>query len=162
MKGYISNANYSVKKCILVLFINRTYCWRDSGLLKRGIIVVTKRNIVRRVRSSGGVERAEESHRECLCRLSSQEHTPLSLPEVIRLARFLLCSAWCSLLLSAPSLEIAPQNIDVNVHPTKHEVHFLHEDSVIENVQKHIEDKLLGSNSSRTYFTQVQFNATAW
>jgi len=23
MKGYISNANYSVKKCILILFINR-------------------------------------------------------------------------------------------------------------------------------------------
>lgn len=53
------------------------------------------------------------------------------------------------------SLEIAPQNVDVNVHPTKHEVHFLHEDSVIESVQKHIESKLLGSNASRTYFTQV-------
>uniref|UniRef100_A0A3P8QP15 DNA mismatch repair protein S5 domain-containing protein n=1 Tax=Astatotilapia calliptera TaxID=8154 RepID=A0A3P8QP15_ASTCA len=53
------------------------------------------------------------------------------------------------------SLEIAPQNVDVNVHPTKHEVHFLHEDSVIESVQKHIESKLLGSNSSRTYFTQT-------
>lgn len=70
-------------------------------------------------------------------------------------------TAWFSLLLSPPSLEIAPQNIDVNVHPTKHEVHFLHEDSVIENVQKHIENKLLGSNSSRTYFTQVQYDATA-
>ena len=23
LKGYISNANYSVKKCILILFINR-------------------------------------------------------------------------------------------------------------------------------------------
>lgn len=53
------------------------------------------------------------------------------------------------------SLEIAPQNVDVNVHPTKHEVYFLHEDSVIESVQKHVESKLLGSNSSRTYFTQV-------
>lgn len=53
------------------------------------------------------------------------------------------------------SLEIAPHNIDVNVHPTKHEVHFLHEDCIIESVQKHIESKLLGSNSSRTYFTQV-------
>lgn len=52
-------------------------------------------------------------------------------------------------------MEIAPQNVDVNVHPTKHEVHFLHEDSVIESVQKHVESKLLGSNSSRTFFTQV-------
>lgn len=53
------------------------------------------------------------------------------------------------------SLEISPQNIDVNVHPTKHEVHFLHEDAIIESIQRHLEAKLLGSNSSRTYFTQV-------
>ena len=53
------------------------------------------------------------------------------------------------------SLEISPQNIDVNVHPTKHEVHFLHEEAIIEGVQKTIETKLLGSNSSRTYFTQA-------
>ena len=53
------------------------------------------------------------------------------------------------------SLEIAPQNVDVNVHPTKHEVHFLHEDAIIENIQEVIETKLLGSNQSRTYYTQV-------
>lgn len=46
--------------------------------------------------------------------------------------------------------------MDVNVHPTKHEVHFLHEDSILERVQQHIESKLLGSNSSRMYFTQVR------
>ncbi|XP_037703116.1 DNA mismatch repair protein Mlh1 isoform X2 [Choloepus didactylus] len=51
--------------------------------------------------------------------------------------------------------EISPQNVDVNVHPTKHEVHFLHEDSILERVQQHIESKLLGSNSSRMYFTQT-------
>ena len=61
-----------------------------------------------------------------------------------------------------PSLEIAAHNIDVNVHPTKHEVHFLHEDSIIESIQKHVESKLLGSNSSRTYFTQVGSGAGAW
>ena len=53
------------------------------------------------------------------------------------------------------SLEINPQNVDVNVHPTKHEVHFLHEDAIIESVQKCVEGKLLGANASRTYFTQV-------
>ncbi|KAB1264456.1 DNA mismatch repair protein Mlh1 [Camelus dromedarius] len=76
MNGYISNANYSVKKCIFLLFINR-------------------------------------------------------------------------------NLEISPQNVDVNVHPTKHEVHFLHEDSILERVQQHVEHQLLGSNASRTYFTQT-------
>ena len=53
------------------------------------------------------------------------------------------------------SLEISPQNVDVNVHPTKHEVHFLHEDAIIEGIQKCVETKLLGSNKSRTYYTQV-------
>lgn len=31
IKGYISNANYSVKKCILVLFINRMCYGKVSG-----------------------------------------------------------------------------------------------------------------------------------
>ncbi|XP_040906540.1 DNA mismatch repair protein Mlh1 [Toxotes jaculatrix] len=106
MKGYISNANYSVKKCIMVLFINHRLV--ESSALKKAIETVYA------------------------AYLPKNTHPFLYL-----------------------SLEIASQNVDVNVHPTKHEVHFLHEDSVIESVQKHIESKLLGSNSSRTYFTQT-------
>ncbi|XP_067277765.1 DNA mismatch repair protein Mlh1 [Pseudorasbora parva] len=106
MKGYISNANYSVKKCILILFINHRLV--ESSALKKAIETVYT------------------------------AYLPKNTHPFIYL-----------------SLEIAPQNIDVNVHPTKHEVHFLHEDSIIESVQKHIESKLLGSNSSRTYFTQT-------
>ena len=53
------------------------------------------------------------------------------------------------------SLEITPQNIDVNVHPTKHEVRFLYEDSIVESIQKAVETKLLGCNTSRTYFVQA-------
>lgn len=49
-------------------------------------------------------------------------------------------------------------NVDVNVHPTKHEVHFLHEDKVIEKVTEAIQDKLSGSNVSRTFYTQVFFS----
>ncbi|KAJ3610423.1 hypothetical protein NHX12_022515 [Muraenolepis orangiensis] len=106
LKGYISNANYSVKKCILVLFINHRLV--ESSALKKAIETVYA------------------------AYLPKNTHPFLYL-----------------------SLEIAPHNIDVNVHPTKHEVHFLHEDCIVESVQKHIESKLLGSNSSRTYFTQT-------
>ncbi|KAL2082885.1 hypothetical protein ACEWY4_020658 [Coilia grayii] len=104
--GYISNANYSVKKCILILFINHRLV--ESTALKKAIETVYA------------------------AYLPKNTHPFLYL-----------------------SLEIAPHNIDVNVHPTKHEVHFLHEDCIIESVQKHVESKLLGSNSSRTYFTQT-------
>lgn len=53
------------------------------------------------------------------------------------------------------SLLLDPQNVDVNVHPTKHEVHFLHEDKVIEKVIDAIQEKLSGTNSSRIFYTQV-------
>ncbi|KAK1172314.1 DNA mismatch repair protein Mlh1-like isoform X1 [Acipenser oxyrinchus oxyrinchus] len=106
VKGYVSNANYSVKKSIFLLFINHRLV--ESSALKKAIEAVYA------------------------------AYLPKNMHPFLYL-----------------SLEIAPHNIDVNVHPTKHEVHFLHEDSIVESVQKHIESKLLGSNSSRTYFTQT-------
>ncbi|XP_032844772.2 DNA mismatch repair protein Mlh1 isoform X3 [Tyto alba] len=106
MKGYITNANYSVKKCVFLLFINHRLV--ESAALRKAIETVYA------------------------AYLPKSTHPFLYL-----------------------SLEIAPQNVDVNVHPTKHEVHFLHEDSILERVQQHVESKLLGSNSSRMYFTQT-------
>ncbi|KAM3822274.1 DNA mismatch repair protein Mlh1 isoform 2-T2 [Vipera latastei] len=106
MKGFVTNANYSMKKCIFLLFINCRLV--ESTALRRAIETVY--------------------------------------------AAYLPKSTYPFLYIS---LEIAPQNVDVNVHPTKHEVHFLHEDSILERVQQHIECKLLGSNSSRMYFTQT-------
>ncbi|XP_004704126.1 DNA mismatch repair protein Mlh1 isoform X2 [Echinops telfairi] len=106
MNGYISNANYSVKKCIFLLFINHRLV--ESTSLRKAVETVYA------------------------AYLPKNTHPFLYL-----------------------SLEISPQNVDVNVHPTKHEVHFLHEDSILERVQQHIESKLLGANSSRIYFTQT-------
>lgn len=104
--GYISNANYSVKKCIFLLFINHRLV--DSSALRKAI------------------ETVYASY------LPKNSHPFLYL-----------------------SLEIAPQNVDVNIHPTKHEVHFLHEESIIEKIQQAVETKLLGCNSSRTFYTQA-------
>jgi len=106
MHGYISNANYSVKKLQFLLFINHRLV--DSSSMRKSI----------------------ESLYEAYIPKNSHPFVYLSL-------------------------EIAPSNVDVNVHPTKHEVHFLHEDSIIEAIQKAFEEKLLGANSSRTYFTQT-------
>jgi len=52
------------------------------------------------------------------------------------------------------SLNIAPENVDVNVHPTKHEVFFLHQETIVEKIQQALEEKLLNSNASRTFYTQ--------
>ncbi|XP_058831958.1 DNA mismatch repair protein Mlh1 isoform X1 [Topomyia yanbarensis] len=53
------------------------------------------------------------------------------------------------------SIELHPTNVDVNVHPTKHEVHFLHEDEIVEQIKEAVERALLGANASRTFYTQA-------
>lgn len=51
-------------------------------------------------------------------------------------------------------LLIESNNVDVNVHPTKHEVHFLYEDEIIERIRQAFETKLVGSNETRDLYTQ--------
>jgi DNA mismatch repair protein MLH1 len=51
------------------------------------------------------------------------------------------------------TLRIDEENVDVNVHPTKREVHFLHEDRVIEVVSEHVQEELTKSNVGRSYTT---------
>ncbi|XP_025158348.1 DNA mismatch repair protein Mlh1 isoform X2 [Harpegnathos saltator] len=58
---------------------------------------------------------------------------------------------WCYI-----SLDINPQNIDVNVHPTKHEVRFLHEDAIIEKIKFALDERLTGSSASRTFYLQAR------
>ena len=106
MDGFISNANYSMKKCIFLLFINHRLV--ECNSLKKALEAVY------------------------LNYLPKEKHPFLYM-----------------------SLELNPANVDVNVHPTKHEVKFLHEEAIIEEVQKCIEMELLGANKSRHYYTQT-------
>lgn len=105
LKGFVSNANCSYKKCTMLLFINHRLV--ESAALRKA------------------VESIYTSY------LPKNSHP------------------WMYF-----SLEIHPSNVDVNVHPTKQEVHFLHEDLILEAVQKAVDSALLSCNTSRTYLTQ--------
>ena len=60
-----------------------------------------------------------------------------------------------ALIVISCSLEIDPQSVDVNVHPTKREVYFLNEDVIVERVCNVAQEKLLNKSQSRSYPTQV-------
>ncbi|KPM34767.1 DNA mismatch repair protein Mlh1 [Neonectria ditissima] len=105
-EGYTTNANYSVKKTTLLLFINHRCV--ESTHIKKAI---------------------EQTYSNFL---PKQGHPFIYL-----------------------SLEIDPARVDVNVHPTKREVHFLNEDEIIQAICEHIEAKLAAVDTSRTFMTQT-------
>ena len=55
------------------------------------------------------------------------------------------------------SLVIPPHLVDVNVHPTKREVLFLHQELLVDTVASAVREKLLGGNQSRTFYTKTVF-----
>ncbi|QQK44199.1 DNA mismatch repair protein, C-terminal [Penicillium digitatum] len=103
--GLATNANYHVKKTVILLFINH------------------------RAVESTAVKRAVEQIYSAF--LPKGGHPFVYL-----------------------DLEIEPNRVDVNVHPTKREVNFLNEDEIIEIVCTEIRSKLAEVDSSRTFLTQ--------
>ncbi|KAI8895921.1 mutL-like protein 1, colon cancer, nonpolyposis type 2 [Globomyces pollinis-pini] len=59
------------------------------------------------------------------------------------------------------SLEIEPHLIDVNVHPTKSQVHFLKEDLIVMEICNVIEEKLKDHSGSRSFPVQTVFGASS-
>ncbi|KAK3353098.1 hypothetical protein B0T25DRAFT_607153 [Lasiosphaeria hispida] len=112
-KGLATNANYSIKKTTLLLFINHR-CVESSNIRK-------------------AVEQMYAAF------LPKNGHPFVYL-----------------------NLEIDPQRVDVNVHPTKREVNFLNEDEIIQAVCEYIRSKLAAVDTSRTFLTQTLLPGGVW
>lgn len=104
-RGWTTNANYHVKKNVLLLFVNHR--------------AVDNSNIKKKIEQTYSAVLPKGGH----------PFTYLSL-------------------------DIDPQRVDVNVHPTKREVNFLNEDDIIDKICEDIGAKLANVDASRTFMTQ--------
>jgi len=121
----VSNANYSAKRLHFLLFINKRLV--ESSQLRRAIEEVRGEDWARAHRNQ-----------RCPCVQVYAAYLPKHTHPFVYL-----------------SLRLKPAVLDVNVHPTKREVHFLQQEEVVASVQRAVREQLLGSNASRTFFTQA-------
>jgi len=106
VQGKVTNANYSNKRSVFILFINNRLV--ESASIKRTI---------------------ESVYNEVL-----PKH---SYPFIYL------------------SIHMPPQHIDVNVHPTKKEVHFLFEDELLGRIHSELSATLAAANESRSFHVQT-------
>ncbi|CAI5524558.1 unnamed protein product, partial [Closterium sp. Naga37s-1] len=59
------------------------------------------------------------------------------------------------------ALSLPPHHVDVNVHPTKREVGFLNQDEVVAAVQHAVQQAILSSNHTRTFYTHSNLLAAS-
>ncbi|KAG5682391.1 hypothetical protein PVAND_011744 [Polypedilum vanderplanki] len=52
------------------------------------------------------------------------------------------------------SLEVDPRSVDVNVSPTKHEVHLLNEDLIVESIKNVVHETLMKTNETKVMYAQ--------
>ncbi|KAK6531207.1 DNA mismatch repair protein [Arthrobotrys megalospora] len=104
--GLITNANYSIKKTTMLLFINHR-CVESTAIRK------SLESVYSAFLPKGG-------------------HPYIYV-----------------------TIEIEPHRVDVNVHPTKREVNFLHEDEIIEKISDAVQEKLAAVDTSRSFMTQT-------
>ncbi|KAK6363500.1 DNA mismatch repair protein [Orbilia blumenaviensis] len=105
-KGLITNANYSIKKTTMLLFINHR-CVESTAIRK-----------------------------------SLEQMYTAFLPKGGHPYIYL-------------TVDIEPHRVDVNVHPTKREVNFLHEDEIIEKISDTMLETLAAVDTSRSFMTQT-------
>ncbi|KAI8057848.1 putative DNA mismatch repair protein mlh1 [Syncephalis plumigaleata] len=111
LTGHVTNANYTQRKLVLLLFINDRAV--ESNALRRAVETVYQEFL-----SKGG------------------------RPFVYL------------------SLKLPSNHVDVNVHPTKQEVHFLYEDAVATFLVDQLTSTLNSVNKSRTFLTQTLLPVT--
>lgn len=132
-KGYVSSANYSAKRGTYIFFINRKLSRNSSSKTLTADINF----------------RAPDRLVDCTALKRNLEAFYASI----------LPKGGAPFIYLA--LNIHPSRVDVNVSPTKSEVHFLDQEDIIEVICEEMQKKLSSANQSRSFNVQTLLPGTS-